>query len=191
MRKLLVVSPLLLVLGLGCDSTRRDFTYCDQKYHDCLKGFKCDLTKGLCVPETDAGAPDAMPGDDGTKSDVAPSIDIGSDSKDAPVVLDVNVVDTSIIDVNQDVNQIVDLSLPDLRVPDAAGTCSVDNDCTGLAAGAYCVNNRCVACKTSSQCDNAGGKPFCSAQNTCVSCASTGSIDAGVSAVCSGSIPVC
>ena len=195
MRKLLVVSPLLLVLGIGCDSTRRDFTYCDQKYHDCLKGFTCDQT-GLCVPETDAGAPDAMPGDDGLKSDVAPSIDIGSEVKDAPVVLDVNVIDTSIVDVNQP----VDLSTPDLRVPDAAGTCSVDNDCTGLAAGSYCVNNRCVACKTSSQCNNAAGKPFCSAENTCVSCASAGSIDGGVgagnidggvSAVCSGTIPVC
>src|SRR5450631_51280 len=195
MRKLLVVAPLLLVLGIGCDSTRRDFTYCDQKYHDCLKGFTCDQT-GLCVPETDAGAPDAMRGDDGLKSDVAPSIDIGSDTNDAPVVLDVNVIDTSIVDVNQP----VDLSTPDLRVPDAAGTCSVDNDCTGLAAGAYCVNNRCVACKTSSQCNNAAGKPFCSAENTCVSCASAGSIDGGVgvgsidggvSAVCSGTIPVC
>jgi hypothetical protein len=137
-----------------------------------------------------------MPGDDGLKSDAAPSIDIGSDTKDASVVLDVNVIDTSIVDVNQ----VVDLPTPDLRVPDAAGTCSVDNDCTGLAAGAYCVNNRCVACKTSSQCNNAAGKPFCSAENTCVSCASAGSIDGGasagsidggVSAVCSGTIPVC
>jgi hypothetical protein len=196
MRKLLVVSPLLLVLGAGCGATRRDFTYCDQKYHDCLKGFTCDLTQGLCVPETDAGAPDAVSSEVGTKLDVAPGIDLGSDAKDAPVVLDGNVIDTSIVDVNP----VVDLLTPDLRVPDAAGTCLVDNDCTGAAAR-NCVNNRCVACKTSSQCNNAAGLPFCSAQNTCVSCASAGAgsvdggidggIDGGVSAVCSGAIPVC
>ena len=190
MRKLLFVSPLLLVLGAGCDATRRDFTYCDQNYSGCLYGFKCDQTQGLCVPDVDAGSRDVPGVGDDAKPDAVPSVDgvdLGSDTKDAPIVMDASDIDTSIVDVNP----IVDLFTPDLRVPDAAGTCSVDNDCTGLAAGAYCVNNRCVSCKTSSQCNNDAGAPFCSAQNSCVSCVSAGSIDGGVSAVCSGAKPTC
>jgi hypothetical protein len=193
MRKLLVVSPLLLVLGVGCNSTRRDWTYCDQTYSVCEKGFTCNLQQGLCIRDVDAGSRDVPVAGDDAKPDASPAVDLGSDSKDAPIVPDAS-VDTSIVDVNP----VVDLSSPDLRVPDAAGTCSVDNDCTGLAAGAYCVNNRCAACKTSSQCNNDAGVPFCSAQHTCVSCSSAGStgsvdggIDGGVSGPCSGATPAC
>jgi len=187
MRKLLVISPLLLVLGAGCDSTRRNFTYCDQDYSVCAQGFRCDLKQELCVPDVDAGGPDAViPIEAATTIDLAPSIDIGSDSADAPITVDATAIDTSIVDVNQ----VVDLFTPDLRVPDAAGTCSTDSDCIGFAAS-YCVNNRCVACKTSSQCNNAAGKPFCSAENTCVSCSSAGGLDGGVSTVCSGTTPTC
>jgi hypothetical protein len=67
----------------------------------------------------------------------------------------------------------VDLPPPDTRVPDTAGTCSVDNDCIGVAKSPYCVGNRCVSCAAVS----AGGSicpsktPACNADTgTCVEC---------------------
>lgn len=185
MRRLLIVSPLFLVLAAGCDATRRDWTYCDQKYHDCLKGFTCDLTQERCVPESDGGTIDT------NRTDVPPAVDLGSDAKDAPIGIDGAVVDSSIVDVSiVDAGPPIDLAKPDSRVPDAAGTCSTDNDCVGISAGAHCAANKtCVACTSSSHCS--GNTPFCSAQNTCVSCALSGTVDGGANAVCSGSTPVC
>ena len=120
--------------------------------------------------------------DTSTPIDLSPPVDVSlTDATDAPLVVDVTPVDatpaldTSIIDAPPP----VDVSIPDTRVPDATGTCSVDNDCIGVATGAYCLNTKCVACKTSNQCNNDAGVPFCSAQNTCVSCAGVSGPDGG------------
>lgn len=189
MRKLLVVLPMLLALAGGCDSTRRDFSVCNATYKECLKGFTCNLTQGLCLPDTDAGPVDTYVADTAPPVDMSP-VDVSlADAKDAPIVIDVSPIDTSAVDTSIVDASIVDVSIPDTRIPDAAGTCSVDNDCFGVAAGAYCVSNRCVACRTSSQCNNDAGVPFCSAQNTCVSCAGVSGPDGG--GACPVSAPVC
>lgn len=188
MRKLLVVLPMLLALVGGCDATRRDFSVCDTTYSDCLKGFTCNKTTGMCVPDTDAGIPDTPITDTGAP-DTSP-VDVSvADTKDAPVTTDATPIDTSAVDTTIIDAPIVDVAIPDTRIPDAAGTCSVDNDCVGVAAGAYCVNTKCVACKTSSQCNNDAGVPFCSAQNTCVSCAGASGPDGG--SACPASAPIC
>lgn len=189
MRKLLVVFPLLLVLVGGCDSTRRDFGVCDTTYSSCLKGFTCDFNRGLCVPDVDGGALDTQGVETSPPIDTQP-IDVSlADTKDAPITIDGTSIDSSVVDTTIVDAPIVDVAIPDTRIPDAAGTCSVDNDCFGIAAGAYCVNTKCVACKISSQCNNDAGVPFCSAQNTCVSCAKGSSADGGSS--CPASSPVC
>ena len=177
-----------IVLAAGCDSTRRDFSVCDLKYDRCLKGFTCNTT-GLCVPEGDGGPPanEVGPSEASPPVDVTPAEVAAPDAKDAPIidvapvdlppVLDVPITDTPIG---------VDLPGVEARIPDAPGSCSIDNDCAGGGLP-YCVNQRCVACKTSAQCNNATGAPFCSAQNTCVSCASA----VGDAGICSGTAPVC
>jgi hypothetical protein len=193
MRKLVVrisaLLPVLLAIASGCDATRRDYTVCDRQYYQCNSGFTCDFTVGLCVPEkkdaalsSDVAVPDAGPMPDGE------DVDLGRTDAPAPV-------DTSAVEVQEpidssivDAPQTVDGAAPDTRVPDAAGSCSVDNDCVGVPGGALCVNARCVACKANSQCNNDAGTPFCSTQNTCVSCASSTGNDAGV---CLGANPVC
>jgi len=192
MRKLLVVLPLLLGLVVACDSTRRDFTYCDTTYSKCGSGRTCNQTTGLCEPDVDAGPPDTRVIDAWTPPDVSVSEAASTpDTKDAPVgidtaSLDSAVVDTSIVDVPP---LVVDAYVPDAFVPDASGTCSVDNDCVGVAAGAYCLKAKCVGCKTNSQCNNDKGVPFCSAQNTCVSCAAVSGSDGG--SACPAATPVC
>jgi hypothetical protein len=192
MRKLLVVLPLLLGLVVACDSTRRDFTYCDTTYSKCGSGRTCNQTTGLCEPDVDAGPPDTRVIDAWTPPDVSVSEAASTpDTKDAPVgidtaSLDSAVVDTSIVDVPP---LVVDAYVPDAFVPDASGTCSVDNDCVGVAAGAYCLKAKCVGCKTNSQCNNDKGVPFCSAQNTCVSCAAVSGADGG--SACPAATPAC
>jgi hypothetical protein len=188
MRKLLVVLPVLLALAGGCDSTRRDFTYCNQDYQEC--GSKvCNLASGRCE-NADASAADTFMSDDVPADLPASEAALPQDAGDAPVVVDVPPADTTPLDTGAvDLPQIVDVFVPDTRVPDAAGTCAVDNDCFGVASGSYCVNNQCFACKTSSQCNNDAGVPFCSAQNTCVSCAGVSSPDGGNA--CPASAPVC
>ena len=190
MRKLSVVLPLLLVLAPSCDSTRRDFSVCDRLYAECQKGFVCDVDAGLCVLAVDAAIPDTRVVDDGNPVDLSSSEANVPDAKDAPVAIDAAPVDMAVLDTSIiDVPQPVDLPAPDTRVPDAAGSCSVDSDCIGVAGGNYCVNARCVACKASSQCNNDAGVPFCSAQNTCVSCKSISGPDGG--SACPASAPVC
>jgi hypothetical protein len=197
MRKLLIVLPLLLVVAPGCDATRRDFSVCDRTYA-CNDGFTCDLSDGssagLCVPERlDSGTIDSRTVDAGNSADLSSSEANVLDANDAPVAFDGALVtldgaggtssldgmkDTTIIDAAQGVDGVGS----DTRLPDAAGNCSVDLECTS----GHCLNGKCVACKTNSHCSNAAGLPFCSAQNTCVSCASSG----GASA-CTGNTSVC
>jgi hypothetical protein len=185
MRKYLFTA---LLLAAACDATKRDFAVCDLHYSECNKGFTCDLDAGLCVPETDAGPPMGVE----AGNEAAPPVDVPpgevqvADVADAPGV-DANSVDmASLVDgQNFDVPEPVDTNVPDTRIPDAPGTCTVDTDCPGGLP--YCMGNRCVACKQSSQCNNDAGAPFCSAVNTCVSCAQA----TGDGGVCSGAAPVC
>jgi len=182
MRKVLTAVPLLLVMVGGCDSGRRDFTYCDQTYSDCQYGFTCDFTAGKCVQQTDAAVPPNKPdAADANNADASDAVSGEDGAPDAPPPVDVALPDAPAVDVSIVVDAFVpvDLPLPDLRVPDAPGTCFVDNDCVGVPGGAYCLNEKCVACKSNSQCNNDAGAPICSAANTCVSCASTSSPDGG------------
>jgi len=176
-----------LVLAAGCDSTRRDFSVCDSVYSQCLKGYVCDMQLGLCVPETDAGLPVVEAG----PSEAAPPVDVAPVEVSSPDANDASIVDAEPVDLSPAVDQsIVDttagLDLPGVEasIPDAPGSCSIDNDCV-VAGLPYCVNQTCVACRTSNQCNNAVGTPYCSAQNTCVSCA------AATGGICSGATPVC
>ncbi len=178
----------LVVAGAAsCDSTRRDFSQCDQTYNACLKGFVCDLSQGLCVlnnGQADAAivSVDATPMDTAIVADAADAPAVEVAQTDAPPALDVAA------DAAVDVAQPADLAAPDLSVPDAQGTCSVDNDCVGVAGGAFCVAAKCVSCNTNGQCNNDAGVPICSAQNVCVSCA-TAVVDGG--AGCPASAPLC
>jgi hypothetical protein len=183
MRKLFIAA---LVLAAGCDATRRDYSYCDKTYSECNNGYVCDMTVGRCVLATDAGQPDTpwTPIEANPPVDVMPG-EAGSDAKDAPII-DVAPIDVAPIDVSiVDVPIRIDVAGADSRVPDAPGSCAVDTDCSGSGLS-HCVNARCVACKTSNHCSNAAGTPFCSAQNTCVSCA-----QATGAGVCSGATPMC
>ncbi len=188
MRKLLVALPSLLVLAAGCDATRRDFNVCDHDYPSCNKvGYSCNFATGLCEPDTDGGTTDAPAGEDGTPSDSSPA---EANTPDAPIPVDGEPLDAAAPDASIiDAPEPVDVAVPDTRAPDAPGSCSVDNDCVGAASGAYCVSARCVACKTSSQCNNDAGVPFCSAENTCVSCAGVSGADGG--SACPASAPLC
>jgi hypothetical protein len=190
MRKLLVVLPVLLALTGGCDSTRRDFTYCDKDYPGCSRpDLTCNYATGMCEPFHDGGTPDTLASEAGPVDLAESEAALAPDAKDAPAIVDVSPVDTNPPDASIIDAPIVDVAIPDTRVPDAAGTCAVDNDCFGVASGAFCVNTRCAACKTSLQCNNDAGVPFCSAQNTCVSCASISGADGG--SACPASTPVC
>lgn len=187
----------VLVIAGGCDSTRRDWNVCDINYQSCLKGFTCDVRAGLCVPGSailpdaaplgpEVGAPDGV--DDVPVADAA-TLDDGKDSSVIDGLDGDAVSDAPTVDVGADVPPTSDLAPSDVRTPDAQGSCSVDNDCVGGASGlAYCVAKRCVACKTNNQCNNDAGVPFCSAQNTCVSCAA---VDGGVGTGCPASAPAC
>jgi hypothetical protein len=189
MRKLLV--PIFILVVAGCDSERRDFAYCDSS-HGCKDGYTCDKSAGICKPD-DAAVADALrPVDAGTSEAASDAVDASVDAaKDAPEsdVADANVVDQAIADTRVVDVQAIEVTPPDTRTPDAAGSCGRDEDCTGAAGGPFCVGAKCVACKTAANCNNDAGVPFCSAQNTCVSCASAGGVDGG--AGCSGATPVC
>jgi hypothetical protein len=185
MRKYFIAA---LVLAAGCGSTRRDFSVCDQTYKECGKGFACNFATGMCEPDLGIdGGPDTnvSPSETGTPVDVTPVEVATPDTKDAPVI-DVAPVDVVPTDVPITDVPITEAGGPDLRVPDAPGTCAVDGDCTG-SGRPFCVSGMCVACKTSNQCNNDAGAPFCSAQNTCVSCAAA----TGDGGVCSGAAPMC
>jgi hypothetical protein len=208
MRKLVIT--LLVLAGTACSATRRDFTYCDST-HDCQAGYSCDLRQGICVAGDAATQP---PADTRTPGEVGPgdsrlSPDAADDgTSDLPMPMDaqsdIERVDQDNADVSTgddgptiEVRPVVDLPTPDTRVPDAAGTCSGDNDCIGVPKSPYCVNYRCVSCAVAaadggsicsgktpacnsetgacvecvanSQCTKDPGKGFC-VQNACVGC---------------------
>jgi hypothetical protein len=192
MRKLVIA--FFVLATASCDATRRDFTYCDNA-HDCKWGYSCDPQQGICVPG-DAGVepPPAdaplVPEDGPTDSPALP-VDTGviDTAGDAPTPIDLaSIVDQAdqamgevappIDGPTLDLSQSVDLPTPDTRIPDAAGSCSVDNDCIGVAKAPYCVNYRCVSCASAA---TDGGKicsssaPVCNHDTgACVECLENG-----------------
>jgi len=181
--------------GMGCDATRRDWGSCFE--HKCAPGFMC-TADNKCLPEFDGGARDARQVDapqtladapaqlmlDGSPIDLISPIDVGDDvpvsigPADGAVVLDsaTEAGQAGLVDAGA-----VDVGVVDAYIPDAAGTCAGDDDCSGKEAP-YCAQGRCVSCKSGDQCS--GGAPICSASHTCVSCAA---VDAG----CPAATPAC
>jgi len=56
---------------------------------------------------------------------------------------------------------------PDVRIVDASGTCSVDNECS--AATPLCLGNRCAKCSSDTDCVGRAG-PACASSGLCVGC---------------------
>ena len=185
-------------LVVGCDATRRDERTCYQ--HSCGSGQACSVDH-RCVPGLDGGTWDASHADvllgidtvsaagalDGSSVDRSLSIDAGDDVPVSVASID-GLIDGSIdgalgLDLAGEAGQtvLVDGGVVDANVPDASGTCASESDCTGTDAP-YCVQGRCVSCKTGGECG--GGAPICSASHTCVSCAL---VDAG----CPAATPAC
>jgi hypothetical protein len=175
-------------LVLGCDATRRDERTCYQ--NSCGPGQGCTLDH-KCVPVFDGGAWEANPIDlahrtdvvpgtiDGSVVDVPSPVDAGDDVPVPAGAIDGASPSDSAGEVGQ--AGFADAGPVDANTPDAAGTCASDIDCTSTDAP-YCVQGRCVPCKTGDQCS--GGAPICSSSYTCVSCAA---VDAG----CPAATPAC
>jgi hypothetical protein len=181
--------------GTGCDATRRDWGSCFKD--NCAPGFMCTADH-KCLPEFDGGTRDATQVDapqalgdapalvmfDGSSIDRVSTVDVVDDvpvslgPADGAVALDfaTEAGQAGLVDAGA-----VDVGVVDTTIPDAAGTCSSDNDCPGKDAP-YCARGRCVSCTTGEQCG--GGAPICSASHTCVSCAA---VDAG----CPAATPAC
>lgn len=183
----------------GCDATRRDWrtcfttTVCDHGY-TCTKDHQCVRAVDAGGLDGQAPADLAQPAADGPAAVVldvaagdASMIDAARGEALPPFVLDaaldegIDAVPGAAIDAGIDnvEDASVDLAI-DTRVPDAPGSCSSDGDCMGQAP--YCVDGRCVACKTSEECQS--GTPICSAGHACISCAA---VDSG----CPSSAPAC
>lgn len=187
---------LSVVVGPGCDDTRLDPLRCYE--HPCGEGYVC-TKDSRCVPAVDGGALDGAaldsaggidtavsgPAADGGSSGDLPLVDSGA--ADAPAVVAIDVAlegPPASLDVGLDAEidaTVLPLDMAvDTYVPDAAGTCAADRDCAVSAP--YCVDNRCVPCRTSNDCADA--TPICSPTHACVSCAA---VDAG----CPAAAPAC
>jgi hypothetical protein len=182
--------------GLGCDGTRRDWGTCYQNL--CGPGHGC-TPDHRCIPFLDAGVRDTSQVDvpkgmdgaaalppDGSPMEASSSVDA---NVDVPVsAASVDVAAGPALDSVTEAGQtgpvdsgVAEVGTVDANIPDAAGTCASDNDCTGKDAP-YCAQGRCVSCSTGDQCS--GGTPLCSASHVCVSCAA---VDAG----CRAATPAC
>jgi len=183
----LLLAPLL---ETGCDATRRDWRTC-YTTSDCGAGrvcsanHECVAVDGAGIDGGRLGALDGalLPGslDGGVPAAVdmalpfdSPLLDHGD--VDVPLHVDAAVdvggaaVDSETVLVSIDAS--VDVSFDawlDARAPDAPGSCTVDLDCAGLTP--YCVDTRCVACRTSEECRDE--TPICTAEHTCVPCGET------------------
>lgn len=171
----------------GCSDTRLDPMSCHS--HPCAPGRVCDRASNRCVLAPDggpgeAGAPPSgfdapparldAPAMDGPSSEAHADVpgagtldgalDVPLGSPDVPAVIALDGPASAPLDVALDGSP---TGAIDTRVPDAAGSCALDQDCG--AAAPYCLAGRCVACRTSSECG--GGAPICSTSHTCVSCA--------------------
>ena len=179
---MLLLAP---VLALGCNDTRDDPTRCYQQ-RPCKQGLVCNQDS-RCVPPLDSGGPavslpDASLRPDGAlpppvfdtpAGDQPLAVDAGTDEPNLPVAIDTALevaIDAGLVStLDAEIDSAADVPLDlaiDTRVPDAPGSCSDDRDCDGLMP--YCLDNHCVACKTSEACQ--GGTPICSASHICVAC---------------------
>jgi hypothetical protein len=183
---------LLLVAALLVGCTKANPDYCE-KAGDCTGGRVCNVEWSQCVlPDAAVGPLDALTGtDDGPAAAVDQPFgrDMGA-PLDSPAVYD-STVDAPTTDVTKD------LPGPDTRIPDAAGTCGTNLDCTDPAK-AFCVagvcvgcqsagagacvaptsacdlsSGKCVGCLTDSQCTTDPAKGFCVA-GSCVGCGVAG-----------------
>lgn len=192
---------------LGC--TEATPSYC-QKPSDCTGGRVCDVAHAVCVFVDAAVGPVDGAHDSGGAIDAPYSVEVGlaeaglaeaglamdaSYADEAPVAVDAPVpVDVAEAEVTIDTGT-VDAMGPDLYVPDGAGTCGGNDDCTDPAK-AFCVGNvcvgcqgaslaacgarvcdavsgRCVECTTDGQCTKDPAKGFCVA-NACTGCGTGG-----------------
>jgi hypothetical protein len=205
------VSLLASAVLLGCTEPTPD--YC-QKSSDCTGGRVCDLTRSMCVVLDAGGSLDGARLSDGASggaaetpeaSEAGAPSDAWNDREvlatiDAPASSPVDAPDIDGgIDGPIDVGA-VDVMGPDLYVPDAAGTCGSNGDCTDPNK-AFCVANvctgcqagldggvntcaaptavcdvqsgRCVECTADTQCKQDPAKAFCVA-NACTGCTAVG-----------------
>ena len=191
-RGLFVALILAGSVASGCDARRRDYGTCFQE--DCEPGFTCTESK-QCMRVVDSGAWEINHAEvsmgmdsgftqrpiDGSAIDLLSTVD---GSADVPITI--SPMDGGVaIDLATEAAAIDSAALDsgpvDALIPDAAGTCGGDDDCTGKDAP-FCVQFRCVSCKSGDQCS--GASPICSASHACVSCAV---VDAG----CPTATPAC
>jgi hypothetical protein len=148
------------------------------------QGVRCDLTQHACVC-------------DGTAYPGCDKFVDGGANVDGPGVSDVPVTPADVVvpvpvDGATDV-QIADVTVPDTRVPDAAGTCGTNLDCTDPTK-AFCVAGVCVGCQAAGvsacvaptpACDLTSGKCVgCTADAQCTVDPSKGFCVAGACAGC-------
>ncbi len=183
---------------------------------ECGAGFTCDPSRNVCVCDgtaTDPGcaklidggaSADATADAKGVGTDGAGSGDRPADrpASDAPAVASdvqpasdasIEPRDSGALDAAIDAHGVD--SAVDSRVPDSAGSCGVNSDCTN-SANAFCVaevcvgcqaagasacgtqvcdpvSGKCVDCTADGQCTKDPAKGFCVA-NTCAGCNTTG-----------------
>lgn len=186
---------LLLVAILTASCTERDPDYC-AKNSDCSGHRVCDVVRATCIapdaavaPVNDAGVADAA-------ADVAVDSPVGVDGGGSAVDASTSVDVAQASEAGRPVDaRVADAALPDVFVPDAAGTCGVSGDCTdptkafcvaGVCVGCQsagttacgaqacdAVSGRCVECVTDTGCTKDPAKAFC-VLNACTACSTTG-----------------
>jgi hypothetical protein len=187
------------VVLLGCTEATPD--YC-QKSTDCTGGRVCDVARAVCVTvDGAAGLLDALPGVDVSADRAINAPNVGEAgtpvdvfATEAAVAVDVSsAIDAAEVDAPIDTS-VIEVPGPDVNVPDGAGTCGVNGDCSDptkvFCVGGMCVgcqagldggtnacgtqvcdvaSGRCVECTVDSQCTKDAAKGFCVA-NACSGC---------------------
>ena len=150
---------LVTVLLSGCKEATPN--YC-QKSGDCTAGRVCDLVQSVCVVADgglvtlDTGA-DLESGMDAA-ADIPSAGEAGQPDSAEPIDLPEPPVDTAV----------------DTTVPDGAGTCGTNGDCTDPTK-AFCVRGLCLGCQTAGPGVCAPATPACdSASGRCVECTTDG-----------------
>src|SRR6266540_3862569 len=161
----------------GC--TEATPNYCQQS-RDCPTGQVCDVARGVCsspdaaIDAKDGGPPyafevSATP--ETMSSDVPYAIEVAVDQTVQP--LDLAAVALDALDQVDTPEGALDSSSveamgQDLSVPDAAGTCGTNSDCSDPAKP-FCANNLCVGCQGAGPA--ACGSRVCDATSgRCVDC---------------------
>lgn len=157
----------------GC--TEATPNYCQQS-RDCPTGSVCDVVRAVCI-SSDA-AIEAIDAKDGAQGSGAHAEAAASDASYASEV----VVDQTVQTVEVAIDAADQVDVPegaidssgveamgvDLNVPDAAGTCGTNGDCSDPAKP-FCANNLCVGCQAAGAA--ACGSRVCDATSgKCVEC---------------------